>query len=79
MVFAFVVRGELAPLPAEQLFAFRGHYYGFLGVQLAHYLAWCRVISPKWGTVGISTERFRNLAVPVEELFAPHSAAPLTQ
>ena len=70
LVFAYLVRGELAPLPAERLFTFRGAQYGFLGIRLDHYLSCARVISPKWETVAVSAERFRALARPVDELFS---------
>ncbi len=69
LVFAYNVVGDKAPLPAEQLFEFRGGLYGFLGIRLDHYAGWSRVLSPRWQTVTIPTARFRALARPTDELF----------
>lgn len=69
LVFAFNVVGDQAPLPAEQLFEFRGSLYGFLGIRLDHYTGWSRTLSPKWQTVMIPAQKFRALARPCDELF----------
>jgi len=73
LVFAYQVVGDRAPLPAEQLFAYRDALYGFVGVSLANYAACCRQISPRWDTVAMPTADFRRLARSVEELFRPSS------
>ena len=67
-VSAYHVLGDRAPLPAEQLFEFRGGLYGFVGVNLTDYAARCHQISPRWDTVAMPTEEFRQLARPIEEL-----------
>ncbi len=67
-VFAYHALGDRAPLPAAQLFEFRGGLYGFVGVSLADYAARCHQISPRWDTVAMPTEEFRQLARPIEEL-----------
>jgi hypothetical protein len=69
LVFAYNVVGDQAPLPAEQLFEFRGGLYGFLGIRLDHYAGWSKVLSPKWQTVTIPAKQFRALARPCDELF----------
>jgi hypothetical protein len=69
LVFAYNVVGDQAPLPADQLFEFRGSLYGFLGIRLDHYAGWSRVLSPRWQTVHIPTAKFRALARPTDELF----------
>lgn len=69
-VFAYNVVGDRAPLPAEELFAFRGGLYGFVGVRLSDYAYHARPISPRWDTLAIPTQRFRELAAPVDLLFA---------
>lgn len=69
LVFAYNVVGDQAPLPAEQLFEFRGSLYGFLGIRLDHYAGWSKVLSPKWQTVTIPAKQFRALARPCDELF----------
>lgn len=70
LVFAYEVVGDLAPLPAEQLFAHGGALYGFVGVRLDHYMSWSRQLSAKWNTVTVSIPKFRALARPVEAIFA---------
>lgn len=69
LVFAFNVVGDQAPLPAEQLFEFRGSLYGFLGIRLDHYAGWSRILSPRWQTVMIPAKQFRALARPTDEIF----------
>jgi hypothetical protein len=71
LVFAYLIVGDRAPLPAEQLFEYRDGLYGFVGVLLADYAACCRQISPRWDTVAMPTADFRRLARPIEELFRP--------
>jgi hypothetical protein len=71
LVFAYLIVGDRAPLPTEQLFEYRDGLYGFVGVLLADYAACCRQISPRWDTVAMPTADFRRLARPVEELFRP--------
>lgn len=68
LVFAFHVVGDLAPLPAEQLFRFRGELYGFVGMRLHHYASYSHVISPKWDTVAVPAAKFRELAEPIDAL-----------
>lgn len=75
LVFAYNVVGELAPLPAEELFVHRDRLYGFVGIRLDHYTSWSRQLSVRWGTVTVSTPRFRALARPVREFLG----APLPQ
>jgi hypothetical protein len=74
LVFAYDVLGDRAPLPAEQLFTHRGALYGFLAVRLEDYAFHARPISLAWDTVAMPTARFRQLAVPIETLFAETSA-----
>ena len=70
LVFAYQVVGDLAPLPAGQLFAHGGDIYGFVGIRLDHYVSWSRPLSKRWGTVTMSIPKFRALARPVEAFFA---------
>ena len=69
-VFAYDVLGDRAPLPAEQLFEFRGNWYGFVGLKLEDYAFYARPISLAWDTVAMPTARFRQLAKPLDSLFA---------
>ncbi len=67
-VFAYDVLGDRSPLPAEQLFVHQGSLYGFVAIRLAQYVVHARQISPKWDTVAMPVERFRELAEPIETL-----------
>lgn len=68
LVFAYNVVGDLAPLPVEDLFAFRGGLYGFVGIRLDHYASWSRPLSERWGTVSVPTAKFRSLAQSLHDL-----------
>jgi hypothetical protein len=67
-VFAYRIVGDLAPLPADELFSCKGDLYGFVGIRLADYRQFARPISRRWGTVAMPTAEFRRLAVPLGEL-----------
>jgi hypothetical protein len=75
-VFAYDVLGDRSPLPAEQLFVYRGGLYGFVAIRLAQYVVHARQISPKWDTVAMPVERFRQLAEPIETLLSRDIAVP---
>lgn len=64
-VFAYNVVGDRAPLPADDLFRFRGGLYGFVGIRLSEYAQHARPISPRWDTLAMPTGRFRQLARPM--------------
>lgn len=68
LVFAYHVVETYAPLPADQLFWFRGECYGFVGIRLHHYTSYARQISPKWDTVAMPAGKFRELAEPLDRL-----------
>jgi hypothetical protein len=70
-VFAYLVCGSKSPLPADQLFEHRGRLYGFVGISVRDYLTEIRLLSPKWRTFSMPTERFRQLAKPFEDFIAP--------
>jgi hypothetical protein len=77
LVFAYNVVGELAPLPAEELFVYPDKLYGFVGIRLDHYTSFAKQLSLRWGTVAVPTGRFRALARPVRKFFGvalPRSA-----
>jgi hypothetical protein len=67
-VFAYDVLGNRAPLPAEELFEFRGSLYGFIAVPLLDYAGHARPISPKWDTWAMPAAEFRKFARPLTEL-----------
>jgi hypothetical protein len=69
LVFAYNVDGDLAPLPPELLFEHRGGLYGFVAISLDLYTAWAQRLSPRWDTVCMPTDRFRELARPADAHF----------
>jgi len=69
-VFAYLICGNKSPLPEHQLFEYRNHLYGFIGISVADYLTEIRLLSPRWRTFAMPTERFRQLAKPFEEFMA---------
>ena len=71
-VFAYDVLGDRAPLPAEELFEFRGSLYGFVAVPLRDYAAHARPISPRWDTWAMPAADFRQFASPLVELLGLH-------
>ena len=70
-VFAYHILLDRAPLPAEKLFEYRGELYGFVAVTMADYEAGCHQISPRWDTVAMPTEQFRQLARPIDDFLFP--------
>lgn len=70
LVFAYAITGDRSPLPAEQLFAFRERLYAFLGVRLADYACFARPISSAWQTVALPSRKFREIARPLDRIFA---------
>ena len=68
LVFAYDVVGDRGPLPQDQLFAFRGHLYGFVAIRLHEYARFARTISPKWKTLAMPVPMFRQLAEPMDQL-----------
>jgi hypothetical protein len=68
-VFAYNVVGDRAPLPADDLFEFRGGVYAFIGIRLNEYARHARPISPRWDTLAMPTGQFRQLAAPIDRFF----------
>lgn len=63
-VFAYLVVGDRAPLPSEELFRFRDRIYGFIAIRRGDYARFARAISPAWDTVAMPAEAFRRFARP---------------
>lgn len=61
LVFAYLVEGDRAPLPENDLFLWRGRCYAFIAVDLHDYLSEARMISPRWQTYELPTKRFRAM------------------
>ena len=66
--FVFHVVAERSPLPADQLFLFRGQQYAILAVRVADYIRFARPLSAKWQTASIPAAVFRQAAVPFDDL-----------
>lgn len=64
LVFAYNVVGGRSPLPAEQLYEFRGGLYGFVGIPVEQYAYHAHEISPRWDTLAMPCGQFRRLATP---------------
>jgi hypothetical protein len=73
-VFAYDVLGDRAPLPAAELFPYRGSWYGFVGVTLADYAGHAHPISPRWDTWAMRADDFRRLAQPLTRLLSRDDA-----
>lgn len=73
-VFAYAIVGDRSPLPVEQLARFRNRLYAFLGVRLCDYACFARPISAAWQTVALPSRQFREIARPVDEVFASSRA-----
>jgi hypothetical protein len=66
-VFAYAITGDRSPLPAEQLVTYRQGLYAFLGVRLCDYACYARPISEAWQTVALPSQKFREIARPIED------------
>jgi hypothetical protein len=73
LVFVYDVVGERSPLPSDLLFPFRDRLYAMLAVRAADYIRFYRPLSPKWHTVTMPTGKFREAAVPLDELLGARS------
>ncbi len=71
LAFVYEIAGDVAPLPAAQLFAFRRRLYAMVAIRLDHYSSAAREISPKWGTLAMPAARFRELARPLADFLTP--------
>jgi hypothetical protein len=65
LVFVYWLRSSALSTPLPELHMFRGEYYAFLAISASDYAAYCRERSPKWDTVSLPVNRFRDLARPM--------------
>ncbi|MGL4595358.1 MAG: HYExAFE family protein [Thermoguttaceae bacterium] len=68
LLFAYLICGDMSPLPEEDLFCFKNRLYGFIGISIHDYVKEVRLLSPKWQTYSMPLHRFRKLARPFTEL-----------
>jgi hypothetical protein len=64
---------EMAP-GTPDLFAFRSRIYLMRGVLVTDYRRHMRTRSPRWGTVHLATDDFRQLVKPIAHFLAPPAA-----
>ena len=62
---------ELPP-DTPDVFVFRGRVYLLRGVAVTEYSRHMRTRSPRWGTVHVLTDEFRELVKPISHFLAPH-------
>lgn len=65
-VFAFIYWIEAPLVPEQGMYEFRDRWYMLMGVDLSEYRNHMRRRSPKWGTVCLAAQDFRQLARPLE-------------
>lgn len=70
LVFAYLLTEGASPVPADQVFYFRGSAYAFVGVPLERYVRRARNLSQRWQTIAMPATDFRQEARCVTELFA---------
>lgn len=65
LVFVYWLCGAIVKEPTPEFHTFRGRYYAFLGISASDYAAHARQRSPKWDTVTLPTQIFRELVRPL--------------
>lgn len=71
LVFAYFLEGPPERWPVAIPHRFEGGDYAFLSVRLDDYQQHCQVRSPKWQTVTVPRETFRQIARPLDAGLAP--------
>lgn len=78
LVFAYQLRPEVQlPGDTEDLWTWRGRRYLFRAIPVAEYRRDMRVRSPRWGTVDLSRDAFRELVRPLHDF--THGPLPVEQ
>lgn len=68
-IFAYhIVKPDFDP-DGREIYEYKGRKYVFFCVKLDHYIKHIKQRSPKWKTVTIPAEKFRNNAVQMQNLF----------
>jgi hypothetical protein len=73
-VLAFIYHLDLSvelPRDTPDLFAFRGKLYLLRGVEVNDYRSHMRTCSPRWKTVYLRTDDFRELVKPISHFLSP--------
>ena len=67
LVFAYHIVNESSRSQHSELFEFHGRTYAFYGVEVEPFAAVMRQRSPKWGTVSLPADQYRQLRTPFRE------------
>ncbi len=67
-VFAYKIENVDVDFDGREVFEFGPDKYVFFGIELDEYRRRMKQRSPKWRTVTLNAEKFRECAVPLEEL-----------
>lgn len=78
LIFAYELVADRSPVPETQIFVHQGRRFAFVAIQLDHYLAWAKLLSPRWNTFTVPVEAFRRFARPAQEVFRGSSSHPPT-
>lgn len=73
LVFAYFLQPECGEVPFEEVFEFRGRRYAFVGVWADEYRAAMQMRSPKWQTVYLPSQAFRELRAPLSRFLSAAS------
>jgi hypothetical protein len=68
-VFVYKIVNVDVETDGADIFDFAGSRYFFYTVELDNYREFMKTRSPKWNTVTLPAERFRQLAIPAREYF----------
>lgn len=75
LVFAYHLVADRSPVPAAQVFEYRGEKYAFVAVSLDEYAPHAYPLSESWDTVAMPVGLFRERAVAFDDLL-PASEQP---
>jgi hypothetical protein len=69
-IFAYNVQNIDVDFDGREIFDYDENHYLFLAITLSDYIKFMKQRSPKWKTVTLPADRFRQCARPVNQLFA---------
>jgi hypothetical protein len=67
-VFAYKIENVDVDFDGREIYEFDSNKYLFLAVRLEDYRAYMKTRSPKWKTLTLPADKFRQFAVPIHEL-----------
>ena len=69
-IFAYKIENIDVDLDGRDVYYFDGYRYVFFCIRLSDYRKFMKIRSPKWGTVTLPAEKFRQCTVQIQQLFA---------